>query len=109
MFFNIQYVKPVLIWLIFTVSAVALYCGLFLYFPERALYDWYSSDKGFVDEFVWVDIYMSTLLALTVLLNCIFILTTTLVYKKLTRKKFDDKAEQQFLKCLQTWPAARFF
>lgn len=92
MFFNIQYVKPVLIWLIFTASAVSIYCGLFAYSPERELYIWYSERKGFVEENVWVDIYMSTLLVLTVLLNCIFILTTTLVYKKLTRKKFDDKA-----------------
>ena len=93
MFFNIQCVKPVLIWFIFTVSAVAIYSGLFLYFPERALYEWYSRDKGFVDEIVWVDVYMPTLLTLTVILNCIFILITTLVYKKLTRKKFDDKEE----------------
>lgn len=94
MFIDVQCLKPLLIWLIYTTSAVAILCGLFVYFPEQAFYNWYPKPKGTIDEYSWDEIFMTVVLALTVLLNCIFILMTTLVYKTLRRRKVDFKAER---------------
>ncbi|ATF92902.1 Uncharacterised protein [Cedecea neteri] len=61
--------------------------------PEQAFYNWYPKPKGTIDEYSWDEIFMTVVLSLTVLLNSAFILTTTLVYKKLKRKKIEAKTE----------------
>lgn len=93
MFINVQCLKPLLIWLIYTTSAVVILCGMFVYFPEQAFYNWYPKPEGSIDEYSWDEIFMTVVLVLTVILNSIFILITTLVYKKLKRKKSDAKVE----------------
>lgn len=90
---DMQYLKPLLTWLTYTTSAVVILCGLFVYFPEQAFYNWYPKPKGTIDEYSWDEIFMTVVLALTVILNCIFILITTLVYKKLKCKKGDANVE----------------
>lgn len=88
-----MFIKPVFVWIIYTISAVAILCGLFEYFPEQEYYNWYPKPEGSIDEFVWDRIFMTTLFLLTFVLNCIFILMTTLVYKTLRRRKVDAKAK----------------
>ena len=85
MFIELRHLRPVLIWMVYTLSAIGIFCVLWSVLPERKLYDWYSSDKKFVDEFEWDDIYMTIMFLLTAILNCLVIVLTTFVRRICTK------------------------
>lgn len=67
-------IKKVLNWCLYAFLYAAIFILLFIYFPEQVLFNlirrFYS---GFIGEGAWDDIYMSTLFALSLLINCILI------------------------------------
>lgn len=77
-----KHLKKVLVWYLFFVVYIAIFCGLFVGIPEEALYKAIFGHAREVSEIDWDNTHMTILLVLDALITGICIFTSSVIIDK---------------------------
>lgn len=70
------------LWLIQFLSFILIFSAFYLLLPEVYLFERFSDLVGFISEQDWNDLFMLTILCVSVLINTLLIFVLTLLRKK---------------------------